>query len=137
MSNWEQKQRATLEERIDALKVEYGKSDDIASQRERLEEEHHRRLGGIYTDAGREQECKRYEVALKELEYQEKYAALLEDFQEKTGLSPERGSPKTILGELKEVNKRLGSIGGWVTFGGIVLTILLVLQLVSSCGVLF
>lgn len=78
MDNLSAEQKA----RLDALKARYGKGDDAGSKRENLEEEHRRRMMGLYTDSAREQERKRYEAALKELEYQEEEAALLEDFQD-------------------------------------------------------
>lgn len=62
-----------------ALKARYGKSDEDAdSRRERLEENHHRRMMGLYSESGRKQEQKRHEEALKELAYREEEAALLE-----------------------------------------------------------
>ncbi len=67
--------------RLAALRARYGKGDDAGSKRESLEEEHRRRMMGLYTDSAREQEQKRYEAALKELEFQTDEAALLEDFQ--------------------------------------------------------
>lgn len=77
MDNLNAEQKA----RLDALKARYGKGDDAGTKREDLEEEHRRRMMGLYTDSAREQERKRYEAALKELDYQEEEAALLEDFQ--------------------------------------------------------
>jgi len=67
--------------RLATLKARYGKGEDADSKRERLEEEHRRRMMGFYTKSGREQERKRYEEALKKLTYQEEERALLEDFR--------------------------------------------------------
>lgn len=68
--------------RLAALRTRYGKGEDADSQREKLEEEHRRRMMGLYTKSGREQERKRYEAASKELAYQEEEADLLESFQD-------------------------------------------------------
>lgn len=68
--------------RMAALRARYGKGEDADSQRESLEEEHRRRMMGLYTKSAREQERKRYEDALKELAFKEEEAALLEDFQD-------------------------------------------------------
>ena len=68
--------------RLAALRARYGKEEDSDSKKEDLEAEHKRRMMGLYTESAREQERKRYEEALKELEYQEEEADLLEQFQE-------------------------------------------------------
>lgn len=68
--------------KLDALNREYGKAVSGEDRREQLEEEHRRRLMGIYTESARKQEKKRYAAALKELEYEEKKAAIEEEYQE-------------------------------------------------------
>lgn len=96
MDNLNAEQKA----RLDALKARYGKGDDAGSKRESLEEEHRRRMLGLYTDSAREQERKRYEAALKELEYQEEEADLLEDFQEEKA-----AAEKAHRDELERIRK--------------------------------
>lgn len=68
--------------KIDALNREYGKAVSGEDRREQLEEEHRRRLMGIYTESARKQERKRYAAALKELEYEEAKAAIEAEYQE-------------------------------------------------------
>ena len=68
---------------LDALKSEYGKAITGEGKREQLEKEHRRRLMGIYTESARKQEMKRHAAALKELEYEEKKAAIEEEYQER------------------------------------------------------
>lgn len=97
MDNLNKEQKA----RLDALKARYGKGDDAGTKREDLEEEHRRRMLGLYTDSAREQERKRYEAALKELEYQEEEAGLLEDFQEEKA-----AAEKAHRDELEAIRQR-------------------------------
>ena len=78
MDRLNEEQRA----RLAALRARYGKGEDAGSERERLEEEHRRRMMGLYTDSARAQERKRYEAAIKELAYQEEEADLLAGFQD-------------------------------------------------------
>lgn len=72
--------------RMAALRARYGKDDTAGDRRESLEEEHRRRMMGLYTESARKRERKRYEDALKELAFQEDETDLLEQFQkEKEG----------------------------------------------------
>jgi hypothetical protein len=67
--------------RLRALRAQFGKDDSAADQRETLEEEHRRRMMGLYTESARDRERKRHEEAIAELAFQEAEAALLEQFE--------------------------------------------------------
>jgi len=67
--------------RLDALRREYGFGEDFGSKRESLEAEHKRRMMGLYTKSARKQEEKRHAAAMKQLEFEEKEAAIIAEFQ--------------------------------------------------------
>lgn len=78
MDQLDQEQQA----RMQALRLRHGKDTTAADRVESLEEEHRRRMAGLFTDSARAKEVKRHEDALAEQAFQDEEAALLEQFED-------------------------------------------------------
>jgi hypothetical protein len=77
MDNLNDEQQA----RLRALRQRHGKDVSAADERESLEEEHRRRMAGLFTDSARAAEVRRHQEAVKELDFQTEEADLLEQFE--------------------------------------------------------
>jgi len=103
MNNLNAEQKA----RLDALKAKYGKDEDFDDQKLSLEEEHRRRMMGLYTEDARRKERERYEAALKELAYQEELAGLQEEFQGEKAAAEETHKAELERIRLEDIQRQI------------------------------
>lgn len=97
LDNLDKEQKA----RMDALRRRYGKTVSGEDKRAEAEKEHLRRMMGLYTDSARKQEEKRYQQVLKELEFEEEEARLIEEFAKE-----KERAEKEHQAHLKEIHEQ-------------------------------